>query len=347
MKTVSRFEANVLCILRFFLRRGPREQALPLIYRACDQPPCLGADAVTLVQDSLAKGCMAILARAGGWRKEKHLRGEQIAEGRLWERTPPAELGLKFSSHALDFLIWITAQDPTDEKTAWKPPRRELTVADQLLLYLAHAAMRDAAGPKCFERGDLCRLAFPDDVEETTQPDFTPWTAGLGACILEALQPELAEHWRNAEIGKARMKDWKALQKIGERQTAVLECFLDAVETAGRLDLTDFLLQTLARLLTPNATARLWVNEEVSKKPPRMADRLDLSRAALALVRQMERFRRWQDQSRGVGYLDEGYAASQLTKAAWERHGGEELHARARAIVREIDPLRVHTEDQP
>ena len=157
-----------------------------------------------------------------------------------------------------------------------------------------------------------------------------PWTTGLGACILEALLPELAEHWLQAEIGKAQVTDWKLLQKIGTRQAAVLDGFLDAVEAAGRLDLADFLLRTLARLLTPGATVRMWVNETVSKAPPRMADRLELQRAALALVRQMERFHCWESQARGIGYLDEGYAASQLTKAAWERHRGEELHARAR-----------------
>jgi len=345
MKTVSRFEADLLHILHFFLRRGPREQALPLVFRVCDRPPCLSADAVALVQDALAKGCTTILARSGGWRRERYLRNDAVADGRIWERTPPTELGLKFSPHALDFLAWVTACDPTDEKTAWKPPRNELTPADQLLLYLAFAATRDASGPRCFEPGDLCRLAFPGDTE-TGLPEFAPWTTGLGSCILEALQPELAENWLNAEIGKARMTDWKALQKIGVRQTAVLDCFLDAVEAGGRLDLADFLLRTVARLLTPGATVRAWINEEVSKAPPRMADRLELQRAALVLVRQVERFRGWESQARGIGYLDEGYAASQLTKATWERHGGDELHSRARAIVRGLDPLRVQTEGQ-
>ncbi|MBV9124409.1 MAG: hypothetical protein JO112_13700, partial [Planctomycetes bacterium] len=114
MKVVSRFEANLLSILRFFLRRAPLEQALPLVIHPCAQPPCLSRVAVELVQDTLAKGCMLLVMRAGGWRRERFLRNDQVREGRLWDRTSPGELGLTFSRQTLRFLLWITAtQLPT------------------------------------------------------------------------------------------------------------------------------------------------------------------------------------------------------------------------------------------
>jgi hypothetical protein len=355
MKVVSRFEASLLRILHFLLGHAPPQQAVPLIQARCQQPPCLSRTAVELVEDTLAKGCTLFLARAGGWRKERFVRGNAVAGGRLWDRSNPAELGLVFSSSTLDFLIWITANDPRDEQTPWSPPA-ELTPADGLFFFLVYTAVRPEvelarplAGLPAIDRNALCRLAYPEDfppVAVDAHLGYETWTAGIGACILESVQPFLAERWVRLESSKARLGDWQALRALGEAQERVLEGFLDAVERAGRLDLADFLLRTSARLLTPRATPHLWVNEGVRAAPPRMADRVDMQRAALALVRQVDRFRSWDQRARSVGYFDEGYQASQLTKDSWERHGGDSLHARAQAIVRELDPLQVQAEGE-
>src|SRR5712692_2454713 len=136
MKSVSRFEADLLRVLHSLLGRAPVEQALPIVLSAARQPRCLSRDAVTLVQDALAKGCVQWLARNGGWQREKHMRDERTAEGRLWERTPPADLMLRFSRHALAFLMWLTATRPGGGKFAWSAPVEELTTADHLLLFL-------------------------------------------------------------------------------------------------------------------------------------------------------------------------------------------------------------------
>ncbi len=352
MKVVSRFEANLLRILHFFLGRVPREQALPLLQNAQPQPKCLSADAVALVEDSLAKGCALVLARAGGWRRERYLRAGHIAEGRLWERTPPAELGLVFSRHALAFLIGITATKLPDLQP-WDIPAEELTVADWLLFHLAHEALReiDLCQPLRETTGlasnPLIRLTYPEDfAPNLPAPDYVPWTGGLGACILEAWQPVLAQRWLLVERGKPRLLDWRQLAALGRSQEAVLVSFLAAVEEAGRLDLARFLLRTLGRLLTPDANADMW-GIRISRGGPRMADRRDTAQAALALVRQTERFQRWERRARSVGYFDDDYEASQLTKTDWERCGGDDLCVRAQAIIRATDPLRVATEGQP
>src|SRR3989442_1212685 len=101
MNIVSPFEANLLRILHFFLGQAPAQQALPLVQNRCPAPPCLSRTAVELVEDTIAKGCPLMLARSGGWRKERFVRGERVAAGRLWERSTPPELGLTFSRHAL------------------------------------------------------------------------------------------------------------------------------------------------------------------------------------------------------------------------------------------------------
>jgi hypothetical protein len=350
MQSVSRFEANLLRLLSFFLKREPPEQALPLVEQRLDPPVCLQRPAVRLVQDALAKGCTYLLAQRGGWRDERHLRGERIAEGRLWQRTPPPELGLHFSRHTLEFLLWITAARPGDREPYWGPPEEQLTAGDRVLLYFAHEGLREAAdslgGPELrrrppYNRHGLCRLAYPEDFThlDDVAPHFDPWTSGVGACVLEALQPALAERWLRLEGAKERIDDPQQMLSLGRAQAAVLSAFLAAIEQAGRLDLARFLLQTLARLLGPGAAAAQWIGG-LRTTGLRLADRAAVYHAAVALLRCLDRLQTWARQARAVGYFDEGYQAAQLWKADWEQHQGDLLCERAHAVLRQTDPLR-------
>ena len=63
MKSVSRFEANLLRVLRFLLGREPAARAWSLLEQRLPAPTCLSRPAIELVKDHLAKGCVAILAR--------------------------------------------------------------------------------------------------------------------------------------------------------------------------------------------------------------------------------------------------------------------------------------------
>ena len=64
--TVSRFEASLLRILRFFFHQVPAEEAVPLVRASQNRPPCLSPAAVHLVRDTLSKGCVLYLVHAGG-----------------------------------------------------------------------------------------------------------------------------------------------------------------------------------------------------------------------------------------------------------------------------------------
>jgi hypothetical protein len=351
MQTVSRFEANLLRLLYFFLRREPLERAAPLLAQRLRPPPCLSRGAVNLVCDALRKGCTFLLAHRGGWRIERHLRGEQIAEGRLWQRTPPAELALRFSEHTLSFLVWITAARPGDEEPAWQPPADELTLGDLLFLFFAHEGLRQAPdGQEAsslrtrppFATHALCRLAYPEDFTEVPKkdaPDFSLWTKGVGACILEAMQPFLAARWMLVEGSKERLADPQEMRTLGQSQERVLTAFLDAVEQAGRKDLARFLLAAAANLLGPHAHAGTWTGR-LQLAGLRVADRVGTCHAAASFLRHLERLRTWEQQARGVGYFDEGYQASQLWKSDWEHFAGDELYTRAQAILRQMDPMR-------
>lgn len=350
MQTVTRFEANLLRLLYFFLRQEPPERALPLVEDRCEPPPCLSKAAVRLVQEALAKGCTQQLAARGGWRKESYLRGDRPKSGRLWERTEPTELGLKFSRHSLEFLVWITASHPA-KHTDWMPLQQDLTPGDRVLLFFAYEALRQ--GVKTFGVGELpCRepfaqhgllwLAYPEDYGATPDrfvPAFTPWTSGVGACMLEALQRDLVGRWVAVETQKSRIAEYDEMQALGQSQERVLTAFLGAVENVQRLDLARFLLRAAAQLLGPDAEASMWVGS-LRHSGQRLADRSAVIAHGLTLLRHLPRLQRWERQARGVGYFDEGYHAAQLWKADWEHYQGDLLCERASNIIRRLDPMR-------
>jgi hypothetical protein len=347
---VTPFEGRLLRILRCFIRHIPLDQVLPLVLDRTPRPEHVSAACAELVGDNLATGCMLFLVRAGGWRRERFLRDGKPRDGRLWERSTPAELGLTFSRHALEFLIWITAIRPGDAKPVLELPDAELTPADRLLLFLAFDALRDTeAGPPlraqaAFAGHGLIRLAFPDDfagASNVPTPEFAPWTTGPGAVMLEALQPWLEARWVQMERRKPQVGDWSALRELGLAQERVLTVFTAAAESAGRPDLVRFLLRAAATVLPGEITPAAFFGGLQGPGPARLADRIEVHRRALALPRHLARLEQWQRRARGVGYLDEGYAASQLWKSNWERHNGDELSARAAALAQQVEPLTV------
>jgi hypothetical protein len=351
MLNVSAFEAKLLRLLYYFLRREPAERALPLVEGRAQPPKCLSRGAVRLVQDALAKGCVYLLAERGGWRNERYLRNEKAVGGRLWERTTPEDLGMKFSKHTLEFLIWITSARPGDKDAAWGPGPDKLTPADLLLLFFAHEGLRETieslGAPAMRKRAPysthgLCWLAYPEDfthIPDSTTPRFGPWVEGLGSCILEALQPSLTERWLQVESSKERMTDPPAMRQLGNSQERVLTAFLDAIEKAGRRDLARFLLRAGQSLLGPYAHTGMWTGS-LQMGGTRLADRAATYQAATAYLRCFERLMNWARWARSVGYFDEGYDAAQLWLSDWERYDGDTLTTRAHAIVRGLDPMK-------
>jgi hypothetical protein len=354
MKVVSRFEANLLRILHFFLGRLPAEQVQPLLTAGLKVPPCLGRSAVGLVQDALAKGTALLLARTGGWRHEQYLRNEAVSAGRLWERTPPRELGLTFSGETLRFLVWVTAVNPKAKprESVWKTDVPAFTLGDLVLLYFGYAALHEANMHKdlglpsepALQRHGLCRLAFPEDFAADTDetPDFAPWMSGVGACVLEAIQPELHKRWRKLENEKEEISDHAQMCGLGGSQALVLAAYYEALEQAGRWDLTRFLLRTADDVLPEGAAASPWIGGLQAPVGARLADRAETYRAATAFLRSLERMASWTSRAQRTGYFDEGYAASQLWLADWERWHGDACLARAREIIRQLDPLKTN-----
>lgn len=340
MKAVSRFEASLLRILHCILQQASLAQVAPLLGRQA-RPKCLSRAAVELVQDALRKGVPLLLARAGGWRRQRFLRSGRAQEGRLWERSTPEELALTYSDQTMEFLLWLTAAKPKDDA----PPQadRPATLADQLLAVLTFAAFhKSAAAPAWRQFGGwpgnaLFQLLYPGEETSTPTIDWQPWLTSAGAGILEALQARLAERWLDIERHKGEIHALPAMRRLGEAQELVLSSYLDALHRAGRWDLARFLLETARGLLEDEPTARRWTGRlEVGNL--RLADRVAVYQAALTFVRLLARLAQWEQEARTIGYFDEGYAAAQLWKSDWEHYDGDGLCRRAAALVREVEP---------
>lgn len=348
MRTVNRFESNLLKIVSGLVDRAPRTEILPLILRAMERPACLGRDAVELLQAALAKGCVRMLA-AGGWRRERFLRGERPVEGRLWQRTSPAELTLSFSRNTIDFLIWLTASGPAAARGFWRPAdEKALTLGDRFVLFLAFRALRGTDSAKVFARRKvfashaLCWLAFPNEfagVQTGVPLDWSTWTAAGGACIVEALQHELADHWMRAERSKEEIALPEQMQSLGDVQRRVLGEWFSALEQSGRRDLCRFVLMAASRLLREQTSADAWLRR-LDVRGLSMDRRAETYRAAFAFLESLAALRTWERQARNVGYFDDGYAASQLWKSDWERFQADAACAVAGDLLRRADPIR-------
>jgi hypothetical protein len=351
-KSVTRFEANLLRILRFFLKQVPAEQALRLVHDRLDRPRCLSADAVHLVEDSLSKGCVLYLVRAGGWKRDRFLRSGEPKFGRLWERSAVEKLTLGFSRNALDFLIWITAHKPKEERPIWTADDKDLTVADRLLFFLAYEALRTDAevaaalrSSPVFGENALVWLAHPNDFAgelHAVVPSFDFWLSEPGSFVLEALQPVLEHRWLEIERTKGQIGDWAQLNQQGQVQGRLIDGFTQAVNRAGRRDLVRFLLAVMSRVLaTPDLAPTFWTGGLQGSGPPRLADRLETQRNALAVLRSAERFRAWEREARRSGYLDEDYAASKFWLGEWERFDMTAVADRAERVLQQVEPLRI------
>lgn len=358
LRTVDRFEAELLRVLQGLLGRAPLAPLLVSLAESRQRPRCLSRDAVALVEDRLAKGLLAFLCRAGGWRRERFVRGESIREGRLWERHEPARLGLTFSRHSLDFLLWATAAPVGVERGEWRPQSGTgpgagestglgSTLGDRLLGLVALHTLRGVELGRRWCRflppvdDGLSQLAFPDlhaAGGTAAPPDFSPWLVEPGPAILESLQPLLARRWHEVERAKGTIGDLELLRRLGRHQERALEAYLTAINSAERRDLARFLLDVGARLAAEGAPASRWVGR-VDLGALRLAERGEVYRETLALPRALQSLAEWQRQARGVGFTDEGYAAAQLWKQDWERFQGDTTCAAAERLVRSLDPL--------
>lgn len=349
LRTVSKFDHDLLTILRYLLGQIPGRQAFALIQAKQDRPRCLSRNCIELVKDTLSKGLVLHLTRIGGWRHESFLEREQPIAGRVWNRIPLTERKLVFGEPVLEFLIWLTT-DSVDEKNDKWLSVRDLTAADEFFFAVAFDRLRTDPTVlaalrlrNAFSANPFCWLIAPGEFIGTggQAPDFRPLFTGTRAAILECLQPWLTRHWISSERQKGAIVDWTEMQRVARGEAAMLSSIVEGAQAARRPDLALFILRTLSRLMrdrTPDAND--WIGGLNVNPPTRLADRLAIQRDALAFLRQAEPFARWDRTARAVGYFDEGYAASQWWKEEYEAANGPEIAAKSKRALDQLEPLK-------
>lgn len=347
-RPVTAFEGKLLTILRAIVRQEPVEMAVPLLAERQAAPQGLSRPAVELIRESLIHGCILFLARSGGWRRERFLRDGKPVEGRLWQRTEPVQMPLRFSRRSLEWLVWLTTGRFDDPPANLDKGEANWTVADRLLLLLTIDALRDTDCATALlyrpaVAGDgMSRLAFPElFVAATIEPDFEPWFSPLGAVIVESLQSWFSQRWIETERAKGQMGDWQVLAACGREQERTLAGFVGRAETAGRLDLTRCILLASRAVLTPDATMESLYLGLQAAGPARLSDRVEVARRALAMPRVVLRLRECERSARAIGYLDEGYPAAQLWLSDWERLDGDRIAAKADELIHAAEPIQV------
>jgi FtsH ternary system domain X6 len=347
MTMVRPFEADLLRILHAVLGNSPVERAVEIAQASRPRPKCLAREALRLIEDTLAKGCVRKLALRDGWRRERFLRGDGVVEGRLWERNSLETLGLTFSGRSLEFLIRLVAEVPTGWSHKSGLFKDEPTLGDSVLFYFVYETFQATKVSEhlrkfpFYSSEGLCRLAFPIDFADSadaSDPDLSSWLDPSRVWILEALEGPLAEAWIVGERQKRKVADPVRLVSMAREQGRVINAFCSSIDAIGRRDLARFLLRVARELLRLGTGLESWTGA-LGFKGLRLADRAEANRAALAILSSLERLQGWEREARNIGYFDEGYAAAQLWKSAWERFSGEELRASARSLFRSADPL--------
>lgn len=347
MRSVSRFESNLLQIVQGVFRPTARRKLLRFIANPSDRPKCLSASAVFLLQDTLAKGSIQRLALQGAWRRDRFLRSGQAKAGRTWDRIPLNQRRLSFSEISIRFLLWLTSTEFSDNRKSRQFHCKEQpTGGDLLLLYWVYEFVREApfaAGWRNWPvivANPFCRLMFPEDFGEAIgesckfESAFTTDTTFLW----EVLQPQLAARWIAIEQGKLENDSVNAVQHIGQSQIFTAGEFLNAAERAGRRDLARWFFETTRLFFLGEPTAEQWTGH-LQVEGLRMADRVEAYRAAVSLAQIFARLDIWQAEARAIGYLDEDYRAAQFWLEMWEHMHGDALSSTAKRMLRSVDPI--------
>lgn len=352
MRVVSRFESDLLMILRWILQGGPEEPAMARLLRPQPAPQGLRRDAIDLVQQTLSAGVVMRLTRDGGWRNRRHLRDGQPVEGSLWQRTSPDQLGLRFSASTLDLLIWLTQSDGLGGLPVWRPTTEhaaDITIADQLLHhYLAHGLAERSITTEWFSeplfaRNGLIALMHPEQfvsVNDKLRPEMDRWisndTQHLGSVILEAMQDVLADQWVHLVQRKSLVTAPDATRRIGECEDQVLQSFLVVAREQNRPDLCRFVLTAANRLLTDSTSLRQWLRS-IEIRKLKMDERVAVYLSGGAILRAVRELSRWHRETSTVHFFDEGYPESQFLKSMWENMHGHRLSEQAERMLDELE----------
>jgi hypothetical protein len=334
---VAASEADLIRVARALVTS--RTDAVAFV-RARKMPHQISTQCAALLGDALSRLWPAIWRR-GGARPSAWLHGDQVVRGRPWERRPP--VGLAHSQATLLMLRWLVASRFGTDGAAGLLDRDHLAIGDELVIYLALDATHDTPAQRAIANlplvmgSALAWLGFAHlfvDDEPPPEAAFDALVGGAGACVIESLGPEIARRWYEVELRKRAYVEPEVLAGLGAAQDAALERFMTACDRAKRRDLASWVLDAAAPCLERQLKP---VPEELDPSTP-LSVRQAARRGAGSLLRGVIRWHGWDQQHRGVRFIDDDYAAAQLLLARFERIGMP-LADRAAAWLSELTAL--------
>ncbi len=285
----------------------------------------IGPTCAKLLEDALRQVWRSLWQRGGTRPRVSFSVTTQTAtRGRLWERYQPTELA--FSNATLRFLRWLVATPfsaPPSTIAVLAPSK--LTIGDQVMVYFALDAARDTPAQRTIamqpfvQSAPLAWLGFSGllAANRKVMPEFDSLTEGAGPIVVEALSDELARRWQASEIGKRSVTDPEELIALGEAQDAVLGGFLDACDRGRQRALAGFVLDAIAPLIERDVIP---APTQLDATAP-LSVRAQARTSAGSLLRAVARWYDWDQQHRGVRFIDDDYAAAQLLLGRFERIG--------------------------
>ncbi len=281
-------------------------------------PPKIGETCEELLQDTLCQAWRSLWQRGGSKPKVSHTG----TRGRLWERYQPTPL--KFSAASIELLRWLVATPfSAPASTLKKLGATKLELGDQLLVYFAldaaraTPALRVIASQPFVQAAPLAWLGFAQYLIGGNVPGFDSLTKDAGPVIVEALSDELARRWHAGEVAKRSLTDPAEILAIGAAQEATLNGFLDACDKRKRRDLAGFVLDAVQPLLERNIIP---APGQLDPSAP-LSVRANARNSAGALLRALMRWSQWDQQHRGIRYIDDDYQSAQVLLGRFEKIG--------------------------
>lgn len=321
---VAASESDIILMARALIA-GPtgHDDIWALLCATRPMPPKIGPTSARILEDTLRHTWRALWLR-GGAKPAGTVRGGGSVRGRLWERHEPVPLA--FTQSTVKLLRWLVATPfAAPASTLTELAAAPLSVGDQLMVYLAldaartTPALRGIAIQPFVRATPLAWLGFAPLLtgRNVKIPSFDSLTEGVGAIVVEALTGELAKRWYASELGKRAITDPSELIDLGAGQEAVLSQFMASCDKRGRRDLAAFVIDAAIPMLVKNLSP---APAELDGKAP-LSTRAQARAAAGSFLRAVLRWQDWDQEHRGVRFIDDNYHAAQLLLERYEPIG--------------------------